>query len=110
MASWVARMPGSAMERNSPLVLHLQVQERAAPLGAVALAQDAVDRAAQVKGEFDLHLGLAQVDQFVVALGAGLAPQRPGHGVEQRRLAVAVGAGQAGQVDALKIEGGTLSR
>ena len=71
--------------------LHLQIHHGAAPSSRIALADDAIDSPTQVKREFDLHLGLAQVDQLIIPLGTGLAPQRPGHGIEQGRLAVTVG-------------------
>ena len=44
------------------------------------------------------------MDEVVITAGAGFAPQRPGHGVNNRRLAVAVIAGEAGEMDAGKVQ------
>ncbi len=56
------------------------------------------------KFELDLHLGSAGVDQLIVGARPRLAPQRPGDRVQQRGLAVAVIAGQAGHMDAGKVQ------
>src|SRR5207247_2275969 len=91
-------LPGSVIE-------HLEVEDRAAPAFLAALAENAVAMCPQRKLEVYLHLGRALGDQFVIAHPvAGAAPERPGHGREQRRLARAVLPGQAGQLDAAKIE------
>ena len=72
------------------------------------LAYDAICLFAHGEVELHLHLVLPQVNEGVVALGgvSGLAPQRPGHGVDESRLAVAVVAGDAGGVDAVEVERG----
>ncbi|MBA7710125.1 hypothetical protein ES703_119056 [subsurface metagenome] len=72
------------------------------------LADDAVALFAHGEVELHLHLVLALVDEGVVALGGvpGLAPERPGYGVDESRLAVAVVAGDAGGVDAVEVERG----
>ena len=74
-----------------------------APLLA-ALPPHAIALRAEAELELDPHFGLAQGDQLIVAARAGPAPQRPGDGIQQRRLAVTVVARQASQVDATEIE------
>jgi hypothetical protein len=59
--------------------------------------------ALQLELELDRHLRLAVADQ-VVGTGAGLAPEGPGHGVEEGALAVPVVAREAGDVDAREVE------
>src|SRR5579885_1713312 len=44
------------------------------------------------------------MDQLIVGLAARFAPHRPGDRVEQRRLAVAVLAAEAGHADARQVE------
>ena len=69
-----------------------------------ALAPDAIALPGQAELELHPHLGLAEGDQLIVATGARLTPQRPRDRVEQGRFAVAVVAGQAGQVNAGEVE------
>ena len=107
---------GRLAERTKTLFLavpSLQLQAALPAPSRVALAQDPVTdlavpgvRIGQRELELDLHLALPDVDQLVVAAGAQprVPPQRPGQRVEDRRLAVAIVAGQAGQVDARESE------
>lgn len=68
---------------------------------------DPVDRA--LKLEDKAHLGDAPFgdfgasDQIIIALDAALAEQYPRDGIKQRALARAVGAGDAGQMNATKV-------
>ena len=56
--------------------------------------------------QFDLDIGLPLMDEFVITPGPGLSPQCPGHGIDQRRLAVAVVPADAGGVNTIEIQGG----
>ena len=58
--------------------------------------------------QLHLHLGLPLVDEGVILARAGLAPQRPGDGIQKSRLAVAVGPRQAGDVDTLEVKRGHI--
>ncbi len=44
------------------------------------------------------------MDEFFIAFGTGMSPQRPGDGIQQRGLTRAVGSGQAGQVNAVEAQ------
>src|SRR5262249_43369867 len=81
-----------------------QVKARLAAARSAALAEHAIASLAELKLELDLHLGLAGMDQLVGAAGPALAPQRPGDRVQERRLTVAVVAGEAGDVDSLELQ------
>ena len=50
------------------------------------------------------HVLLAEVHQFFLGTMYGVAPQRPGDCVQQRRFPVAVGPRQAGDVDAAEMQ------
>jgi len=86
------------------LVPDVQVQVGLAAAPLAALAPDAVTLRAQAELQVHPHLGLAQRDEFVIAARAGPAPERPGHRVQQRGLAVAVVARETGEVNAGEIE------
>ncbi len=97
---------GVARQRTKlPIVQDLKLQVRAA-LGTVLLSlahySEVVVR--EEKLELHFHTRCSQVDQIVVSVGARLSPEGPGHGVDDGRLAVAVVAGETGQVDAREIQ------
>ena len=71
-------------------------------------ADDAVVLSTDGKLELDLHVILILVNQVVIPFGAGFAPQSPGNGIDNCRLAVAVVAANRHQVDAGKIERGDV--
>jgi hypothetical protein len=56
------------------------------------------------KFEFNLNLRLTGVDQLIVAGSAALTPERPGYGIDQGGLAVAVISTDAGSVDTFKVD------
>ncbi len=56
MAACVPRIVGSAIERKASPCCHLEVEHGLPSPAAVALAEDAIHRAAQIEGELDLHL------------------------------------------------------
>ncbi len=82
--------------------LKLQVA-LAAPL-ARATAHDPVAVGAQAELEINPHIRSRPDAQVIGGRSARLAPQRPGHRVQQRGLAVAVVARQAGQVQPIEIQ------
>ena len=103
---WAMVLP--VMGRKPLVAVYLELQRRLPrrppPFGPGALADDAVELLPDVKLELHLHLRLRGVDEVVIAGGAGFAPQRPGHRVDDGGLAVAVIAGKAGEVDAGKVQ------
>ena len=75
------------------------------------LAHHAVRGLPRRERESHFHVGLALVHELIgrgaaraIASPPGPTPQRPRDRVEQRRLAVAVVAGEAADVDAAQIE------
>ena len=78
--------------------VNLQLQVALAAPFARPAAHDPVAIGTKGELEIDPHICFAQVYEVVGGRRARLAPQRPRHGIQQRRLAVAVVARQAGQV------------
>ena len=66
-------------------------------------AADPVSLGPRRELQLDGHVPETLVDQVVLPAGAGLAPQGPRDAVEEGGLAVAVVAGEAGDVDALQV-------
>ena len=99
-----------ARDRPEPVAIHHGELERsrAGALAQRSLANDAIDGVIRGKLEFYLHLGRAMAQQVVLARGAAAPPERPGHGVDQRRFAVAVAARQAGKVNSSKVQVASL--
>ena len=72
-------------------------------------ADDAVARLVEVERQVHLHLARADAQDLLVGLAlvgrlAGLAPDGPGDGVQERALALAVAAREAGDVEAREVE------
>src|SRR5690606_23368695 len=72
-------------------------------------ADDPVARPLEVEHELDLHVARADAEELRVRLPAvarlpGLAPDGPRHGVEERALALPVGAGEAGDAERLEVQ------
>ncbi len=98
--------PRFADEQRLPIRLDDKQVERA---GAAALAarpppHHAVDGVLLLEIQDDVHVILPLMDQFFIAFGARLPPQRPGDCIQQRRFTRAIGSGQAGKVDAVKAQ------
>ncbi len=89
---------------RSTVIAHLKIHHRLATLAACAAANNPPKSPVEHELEVDLHLGLPERDQFVVALGAGAAPQGPCHRVKQRGLAGAVLARQTHDAEAVEVE------
>ena len=112
----VAFIFGSAMVRHVPSpvadgggcrvgVRNLKVQHaRTGFLARLAAADDTINIVAQLKGKLDLHVGLALMHQFIVALRARPAPQRPRDRVKDGGFARAVIARQAADVNAAEVQ------
>ncbi len=60
------------------------------------------------KFKFHFNLGLPGMDQFIIAGSPGLSPERPGDGIDQGGLAVAVIAADTGGMNALKVNRGYI--
>ena len=83
------------------------VQQRQFEDGVAPPAAQAGDAVALVAGgEFQLDATFvgAGGDYVVLQAAPGLAPERPGDAVQQRRFAVAVGAAEAGDVQAGEVQ------
>ena len=74
----------------------------AASAGARPPPQHSIARAFLLKVNLNAHVSLPKVNQFVVAFGARLPPQRPRHRIQNRRFAGSVLPRQAGKLNALK--------
>ena len=102
---------GACVDGN-PLAIDLllEVEEgRGALALPLPLAEDAETPLVAVlvghaEGVLDGGHHLAVGDEVIIAAGAGLAPDGPGDGVEQRRLARAVVADEDGEVQAAQVE------
>ena len=69
-------------------------------VGARSPANHAIAHALLLEIDAHLHIVLAEADQFLITPRPRSSPERPGDGVQDRRLADAVGAGQASQLNA----------
>ena len=89
---------------------HEQVQLGLPTPRASAAAYCPIILAPRLEIQLDPALVLAMSNQGVVVTpsGARLAPQAPGDGIQQRRLAVPVVPTQTGDMDALKIQRGHI--
>ena len=97
---------GDGKETVAAADLQLQrgLSRAAAFLGSGALSDDAVELVGDGKVELYLHLVTGGMDKVIVTASPGFAPERPGNGVDDSRLAVAVIAGETGEMDTVELQ------
>ena len=98
-------LTGGAAGDGSEAALAVQLEEvEGAGAAARAFADDAVRVAIDLEVELDAHVVGAVTDAVVLDAASGFAPEGPGNGVEKRGLAVAILAGEGGEVEGGEIE------
>ena len=99
------RLAGGAAGDGPEASLAIDLEEvEGAGAAARALADDAVGIAVDVEVELDAHVVGAVADAVVLDAAPRFAPQGPGDGVEEGGLAVAVLAGERGEVERGEVE------
>ena len=99
------RLAGGAAGDGAKAALAIDLEEvEGAGAAARALADDAVGIAVDLEVELDSHVAGAVADAVVLDAATGFAPEGPGDGVEEGGLAVAVLAGEGGEVEGGEVE------